>query len=218
MSTFLLSLKALSNCNLCMLDVHFDGYPILQLLSYEMMYHQPVFKEHSFVKKKAQVPVQFAHVRLLDGNNNQFLGRFVVHLTAESRKLKTADIIKLETYTHMTNHVKDEPPKPSAFNTKFSIVGYNTIPDLSVINDTLYCMIPPIGHSIKMDNGPMSTEVLGCEMESVHVQCMVSALFVAFASQNPVDWLDLQMVKEDWYFTNKDLDQMTFSEKQCMIY
>jgi len=47
---------------------------------------------------------------------------------------------------------------------------------------------------------------------------MVSALFVAFASQNPVDWLDLQMVKEDWYFTNKDLDQMTFSEKQCMIY
>ena len=65
---------------------HFDGRPILQMLPRKTMYHQPAFKEPSFCKMKHQVPIQFSHVNLLDGDYNQFLGRFFVRLTAESSK------------------------------------------------------------------------------------------------------------------------------------
>ena len=99
------------------------------------MYHQPAFKGPSFGKMKQQVPIQFTRVRLLDGNNNQFLERFVVHLTAESRKLKTVGIIRLQSYTKMTHRVEEETPMTAAFITKSTVIGCNAIPDIGSIND-----------------------------------------------------------------------------------
>jgi hypothetical protein len=73
-------IQSLTNdTDLSIIDRHFDGHPILQVLSHETMYCQPAFKGPTFGKMKHQLPIQFTRVRLLDGDNNQFLGRFVVH-------------------------------------------------------------------------------------------------------------------------------------------
>ena len=206
------------NTDLTIIDRDFDGRPILQVLSRETMYRQPAFKGPSFGKMKHQVPIQFTHVRFLDGDNNQFLGRFVVHLTAESRKLKTGDIIRLESYTKMTHCVEEETPKPAVFIAKFSVIGYNAIPDLDTINDPLTCTISPVGHGSIQGKGPIGTDAMPCETG----KCGCSMYCVSFVSciciTNPVDRLNLKTVKEDCYFADKELDQMTECEKRCMIY
>ena len=80
-------------------------------------------KRNAFGKSHSQIPVEFTNVCLLDGNNNQSLGRFVVHPTAESCRLKEDDIIELEQYAQKTYHVRDETPKPSVFIAECSVVG-----------------------------------------------------------------------------------------------
>ena len=48
---------------------------------------------------------------------------------------------------------------------------------------------------------------------------MHGASFICFICIiNPVDKINLQTVTEDCHFADKELDQMTESEKRCMIY
>jgi len=145
-------------------DANFNGSPVLQVLFHEMCYHQPAFQKNSFGKCNLQIPVQFTHVCLLDGDNNQLLRRFMVHQTAESHRLKDGDIIKLENYTQMTHHVKDKPPKPSVFIMKYSVVGYNRTPNCTMVSDPLPCTTTPVSQDNKKGKGPKGMEIPPCQM------------------------------------------------------
>ena len=59
-----------------------------------------------------QVPMQFTHFSLRDGDNNTMLGRVALHITHEARKPKFGDMIKLHLFTELTYTIGDSGPMP----------------------------------------------------------------------------------------------------------
>lgn len=169
------------------------------------------------------MPMQFTHLRLLDGDKNTIAGRMSQHLTHESKKLKEGDIIRLERFTELTHRPDDESPGryPLVFITNYSVIGYNKIPDVKSLanqGNPIPCTTPAEAPPERKGSGPEGTEVepcadgkCGCSMHGV-------SMLRCICHTNPVDRLNLQTVKEDCYFANKELDEMTLSQKRCMIY
>ena len=192
--------------------------PILQVVSKpDTKFRKVPFKK---VFNKEQQPVKVTHLRLLDGDNNQMLGRCAINVTDDAKKLKAGDIIRLELYTELThtlNEAKGAPPKPVVYIIKFSLVGRNSIPPATSINDPLECEASSMlnksnGKSIHLDN----IEQVKCD----GCCCLLYGIrmLVCVCNTNPIDKINLETLKDECWFADKDVCNMENNEKRCMLY
>lgn len=73
-------------------DLSIVTYPFLQVVSNTILLHSPAFGKALF--RKPQQKVKITHICLLDGGNNTIIGRLVINVMSEGKKLRTGDIFR----------------------------------------------------------------------------------------------------------------------------
>lgn len=74
-------------------------------------------------------PVQCTHLRLMDGDGNQLLGRLSTELAAKGAELKRGDIIRLDLFTELTHRINaNKNPMRTVYILKYSPISYSGVP------------------------------------------------------------------------------------------
>lgn len=198
-------------------DTTIHPNPILQVVSGKTKYRSTPFKQTC---NKPQQPVKITHLRLLDGDNNTMMGRLAMSITDMGKKLKEGDIIRLEQYTELTHtlNVKENAPrKPVVYIIKFSLVGYNPLPLPKSILDPMECpskeVIEKSNHKTVHIDSVEDVECNGscCSLYGIR-------MLVCVRKTNPIGKINLQTLKDECWFADKEVDGMSNSEKRCMLY
>ena len=198
--------------------------PILQVVTRETKYRNNV----NVTKDRngsCSVQMQFTHLTLCDGDGNIIVGRVVAHLTHEARKLGPGDIIQLPLFTELTHRMGTSKPMPAVFIADFKKIGYRELPK-KVKTEPMTCdetnpspdaadqsIVEDQEHNSQKDVSNAKCEY-GKRLCSVHGVEMIGCI----CELHPVSRLNLQTLKEDCYFAKDELNDMTNSQKRCMIY
>ena len=161
------------------------------------------------------------------------VGRIVLQLCficSEARKLKAGDVIsKLSRFTKLSHQLGTSTPKPALFIMEYFHVGYSKLPDSIILSPLdLDCDLSMVNTSDPTDKKTTSrsenTQQISTESDaecnnknrlcSVYGISMISCI----CKTNPVGSLDLDTIREDCYFADKKVEDMTNSQKRCMIY
>ena len=208
-------IKAIACCG----DTSFALSPILQVVSTTTSLNKPPFGKTVF--GKSQQSVKITHLRLLDGDNNTMLGRLAINITDKGKKLRTGKIIQLDLYTLLNHAVKedDAPPKPVVYVSKFSLLGYQQLPPASEINDP---MESTDAASQVPDARPNSTitptgAIIVPECNYELCSLYGTRMLVCVCKANPVDKINLQTLKEECWFADEEVADMSLSHKRCML-
>ena len=76
----------------------------------------------------------------------------------------------------------------------------------------------PVEHGSIQGKGPIGTDVMPCETGTCGCSMHGVSFISCICTTHPDNRSNLQTVKEDCYFPDKKLDQMTQSVKRCMIH
>ena len=190
--------------------------PTLQVVSSETKFRKTPFKK---VYGKEQQDVKITHLRLMDGDNNVMMGRCAINITDEGKKLKEGDIIQLDMYTELTHTLgeKNGKSKPVVYIIKFSLVGYKHLPNPNYINIPLECDKASLqrqieGKTIHLDKIE-EVECSGscCSLYGINMlQCVCKT--------NPIERMNLQTLKDECWFADREVEAMTNSHIRCMLY
>ena len=201
-------------------DTGFAEHPILYVLSRETFHEEQTF--HGFSNKPAP-PTKLTHLRLVDGDGNQMMGRLATEIADQGKQLKEGDVIRLDLYTELTHLLNDKTSKmPFVFIHKYSPLAFRNKPPVDEVYDPISCAsvlpleaLPPQKNSSAPDRSDAPVNCCSssryCSMHGVNFICCV-------CESIPVEKLDLAAIKEDCYFATDKLDEMTNPHKRNMIY
>jgi hypothetical protein len=212
-------------------ELNFEELPVLQVVSSKMN------TELSTTLKK-KTSIHFTHLRLRDGSNDVITGRLSMHISHEGNKLSDGDIIRLNRFTPITYTPSghDNPQRsPAIIIHTYAKVGYASVPH--ILNEPLRCPDRSMSDQIEAvltdaavgeiyfedDDGDKESEW----EPSMEVTCLPSNRFcsvygvstvICICDSDPVDKINLEMVREYCYFATTDVAKMSNSWKRNMLY
>mmetsp|Transcript_25930 Transcript_25930/g.38109 ORF Transcript_25930/g.38109 Transcript_25930/m.38109 type:complete len:370 (-) Transcript_25930:2533-3642(-) len=199
--------------------------PILQVVERETRYRGSVAMKRE-KNGPTSVQIQFTHLRLCDGDGNIIVGRVVAHLTHEARKLNRGDIIKLPLFTELTHRMGTSKPMPAVFIAQFEKIGYAILPQ-NLKSEPLVCDVSNESYESNetisdddVNSGNLQKDVSKAVCEFPNRLCSINGInmVICICKSRPVESLDLNTLREDCYFANEKVEDMTNSQKRCMIY
>ena len=128
-------------------------------------------------------------------------------------------MIHLQMHTELTHtlNVKDGEPKPVVYVSKFSLVGYNALPMATWINDPIECDRLSLEKKLKGNKKPLDI----AEYSECNGSCCLlygTRTILCVCRTNIIAKVNLQTLKDECWFANKEVEKMKNSEKRCMLY
>jgi len=212
-------------------ELDFEIPPILQVVGSKMS-----LEASSVLKKKNSI--HFTHLRLCDGSNDIITARLAMHISHEGNKLDNGDIIRLNSYTPLTYTPSghDNPQRsPAIVIHTYAKVGYTPIP--SKLNKPLHCIDRSISDQIGAvltdaslgeiyfeddvgQKGSLWEPLVEVKCDSSHRYCSVYGVstVLCLCKTDPVENINLEMVREYCYFATTEVSKMSNSWKRNMLY
>jgi len=200
-----------------------DVDPILSVLSRKTGFHDHLHHESMIQNQKQKV--KLTHLTLLDGDNNQIHARLATHLADIGRQLVEGDIIKLELFTPLTYHVKEDSPlMPALFILQYSRVGHAPVPLQKSIQAMLRCeptKQPPTEAPAYNILDPLTQPPPECTFDKRLCRKFgVNFIGRCICEEIPVDKRNLEIIAEDCYLVsaNDGIDKLKNKNKRIMLY
>jgi len=203
-----------------------ESSPVLQVVASPTM---------EFEESSTESHVHVTSLRLCDGSKDQVLGRLSMHLAHDGRRLGAGEIIRLNSFTPIryTPSKEEGSPhrSPAVVIHTYTRLGYSPVP--RDLKDPIHCptmtreeieqyslnslQFPPDASGErpgfeKIGDKPKCTPEKRCC--SLYGVSMVSCV----CETDPVDKLDLEVVREYCYFATKTVDKMDNGLKRNMLY
>lgn len=203
-------------------DTSFVDYPVLYVLSRETKHEEQTFS--GFGRKSMEPPpTKITHLRLVDGDGNQMLGRLATDIADQGKQLQQGDIIQLDLYTELAHRINDKTARmPFIFIAKYTPLDYVSKPPVKEVHAPISCNGSTA--ALKECGAEQSASV---DKSDAPVDCCPSSRYcsmhgISFAicicESIPVQKLDLAAIKEDCYFATDELEKMSNPHKRNMIY
>ena len=205
-----------------------DASPVMQVVALPSMN----LEESSRSNKSSHI--HFTHLRIRDGSNNVMLGRLSMHLAHDGNKLGEGDIIRLISFTPLrfTPRVQDGSPHrlPAVVIHTYTKIDYAPVPKR--LNPPLHCgdmtkeEIEQYNiDSIQFGGGVAAEdqyEKLGDKPECTAKNRCCSrygvSMVLCVCESDPVDKVDLDVVRQYCYFATKPVDKMDNGNIRNMLY
>ncbi len=204
-------------------DTFFVLHPVLYVHSRETTHEAQTFE--GFCNSDSTPPkVKVTHLRLVDGDGNQMLGRLATEIADQGKQLRKqgGDVIRLDRYTEMTHRINNKTARmPYVFIHKYTQTKFCRKPPVDKVHDPLpYTTAPPSKPppAKKSKTADVSdAPVTDCQSKRY---CTIHGVYfpVCICETIKVKDLDLPSIKEDYYFATDELDKMSNSHKRNMIY
>jgi len=206
-----------------------EDRPVLQIVSIKMDFEQST-------KDKKSNSVHFTHARVCDGSQDVMVARFAMNLAHDGNRLDEGDVIRLSTFTPLQYRSgnSESQKSPAVIVHSFSKIGYASLPPK--LNNPIHCVklteeeINEYNqHEIQsLQNGP-STEksICGKKERLTEVDCCAGNRYcsvygvntiVCVCESDPVDKLDLKVVRQYCWFATMDAEKMPNRWKRNMLY
>jgi len=212
-------------------ELDFEIPQVLQVVASKML-----LETSSVIKKKNSI--HFTHLRLRDGSNDIITARLSMHIAHEGNKLDNGDSIRLNSYTPLTYMPSglDNPQRsPAIVIHTYGKVGYASIP--SKLNKPLHCIDRSISDQLGAvltdeslgeiyfeddigQKGSLWEPLVEVKCSSGHRYCSVFGVstVLSLCDTDPVENINLEMVREYCYFATTEVSKMSNSWKRNMLY
>ena len=101
--------------------------------------------------------------------------------------------------------------------TKFSLVGYNALPMAIWINDPSECGRSSLEKKLKGNEKTLDiAEYLECNESCCSLY--VIRMILCVCRTNSIAKMNLQTLKDECWFANKEIEKMMNIKKRCMLY
>lgn len=164
-------------------------------------------------------------MRLVDGDGYQIHARLSVNLAQWGRMLYRGDKIRLDSFSELRYRVnEDSAQMPALFIHGISRVGYSPLPD-EFMKELLPCSPAPSEDNASMPvpacaDGLDPRKDPPPECTDKNRLCALYGIrfFTCVCKAIPVEERVLATIKEDCYFANEELDEMSQSHKRNMLF
>ena len=199
-----------------------DELPILQVSS------APDMSMEQSSRKSKSSHIHMTHLRLCDGSNDEMVGRLSMHLAHDGKKLSKGDIIQATSFTPLTytpSEAKKQYKSPAIVIHQYRRVGYAPV---AKVNNPLHCTTIP--RELKELSEINSLQFAGSvdEYEKLEeVECTAETRYcslygvntvVCVCETDPVDKVDLEVVREYCYFATSNVKDMKNGHIRNMLY
>lgn len=210
-------------------DLSYADSPILQVAS------KPEMNFEHNERDNKNSSIHFTHLCLCDGSKDVLVGRLPMHLAVEGKHLKVGDIIQLRMHTPLTYapSAKDTSHRsPAVVIHTYSRVGYAVVPDK--LNTPRHCKqftddeikeysrnekeSLAAAHTGNDDDEYEELVEVECTPENRYCSLYGVSTVVCICESDPVDKIDLEVVRENCYFATKTVDNMDPGNKRNMLY
>ena len=102
---------------------------------------------------------------------------------------------------------------------KFSLVGYFPLPPADTIQQPIECNATALQRKSPAAEKPITlanVEEVGCNGSCCSLHGI--RMLVCICKTNPIGKINLQTLKDECWFADKEVAAMTMSEKRCMLY
>ena len=211
-------------------DLDFEQYPILQVIA------KPNFHLEKNAHRSNSSHTHFTHLRLRDGSNDVMTGRLSMHLAHDGKRLKAGDIIQLHVFTPLTfkDSGEDKPYRsPAVVVHTYSKVGYAVVP--RELKSPKHCAEMEKGAaagdesqnnfqreereaSVGNDEQWEHLEEVECTPGNRRCSLYGVSTVVCICESDPVNKIDLEVVREFCWFATTDVSKMSNSWKRNMLF
>ena len=196
----------------------FAEFPVLYVLGRETKWETQSF--HGFSQQVAP-PIKVTHLRLMDGDGNQMVGRLSTRIAELGEELERGRIIRLDLFTELTLRLNENTANmPCVFILKYSKLGYKSMPPVKP-KDPISCStnLSTANKSRKSNNNvDRSDAPVDCNSANRYCSMHGTSFIVCVCESIPVEKRDLAAIKEDCYFAEDELGEMTNPHIRNMIY